>query len=308
MDVKCDYQRLLARALSGDDQEQAGNDAAVLGRRLAENEIGPADVARIHAAALDKHLAGQASDQRALALLQASRLLAEVMLWRGLSAGLLRHKQWADAELREVGRPLPLPPAGSQAEEMPPFRHPLAEATAFLERVAVTDPLTGIYNARHFHVAIEAQVQAAGESGSLLSLILLDVDALSRHNEVYGRRHGDEVLITMARLLMETTRRSDFVARCGGDEFAIILPHCTTRHAIALAERIRAVVQEHGFPDCLTASLGVATFPADAASDRELVNVTQQACYLAQRLGGNTVCTALVAEAEGIPAPEAEAA
>lgn len=302
MELKREYQRLLARALAGDEKQEQ-TEVAVLGRRLAENEVDAAEVARVHAAALDGHISAAPGDQRAMALLRASRLLAEVMSWRGVAAALARHKQWAEAQLRDLARALPPDPAAPEPSAAAGrFRHPLAEASAFLKRVAVTDPLTGIYNARHFHIAVEAQVKAARESGNLLSLLLVDVDGLNRCNEAHGRREGDEALAAVAKLLMENTRASDFVARCGGDEFAIILPNSTTRQALALAERIRRTAEEHGLPDALTVSLGVATFPTDAANDRELLNVTQQACYLAQRLGGNTVCTALVAEADVEPA------
>jgi len=304
MDFKGEYRKLFARAVSGADEQPDEDAAAALGRQLAENDVDADDVARVHAAAVEQCIAAQAADQWALSLLRASRLLAEVMLWRGVAVTLARHKQWAESGLRDLEPATePASPETQLEEAQPPFRQPLDEARAFLERVAVTDPLTGIYNARHFNVALEAQVKAARESGSPLSLLLMDVDGLNRYNEVHGRRQGDEALAMVARLLMGNTRRSDFVARCGGDEFAIILPNCTTRQALALAERIRRAVDEQGLPDELTASLGIATFPTDAASDRELVNVTQQACYLAQRLGGNTVCTALVAEVESACGP-----
>ena len=304
MDFKGEYRKLFARVVAGVDDQGNDDTAAALGRQLAESEVDPDDVARVHAAAVEQCIAAQAADQWALSLLRASRLLAEVMLWRGVAGTLARHKQWAESGLRDLGRVAETPSLRTEPEEpQPPFRQPLDQARAFLERVAVTDPLTGIYNARHFNVALEAQVKAARESATLLSLLLMDVDGLSRYNEVHGRRQGDEALAMVARLLMGNTRRSDFVARCGGDEFAIILPNCTARQALALAERIRCAVDEQGLPDGLTASLGIATFPTDAASDRELVNVTQQACYLAQRLGGNTVCTALVAEVEGARSP-----
>jgi diguanylate cyclase (GGDEF)-like protein len=300
MDYKGEYQHLLARAVAGDEDENPTG-AAALGRRLAESDVDAAEVARIHAAALERHVASAPLDQRAMTMLRASRVLAEVMLWRGVAESLLRQRQWAEMQLADILQPVPASAAAQEGAAPAPFRHPLVEANAYLELVAVTDPLTGIYNARHFHVAIEAQVKAARASGNLLSLLLVDLDCLSRYNEAFGRREGDEALAALAKLLMENTRASDFVARCGGDEFAVILPNNTTRQALALAERIRKVVEDRGLPDPLTVSLGVATFPTDAANERELVNVTQQACYLAQRLGGNTVCTALVADADTVP-------
>ena len=304
MDFKGEYRKLFARVVAGVDDQGNDDTAAALGRQLAESGVDPDDVARVHAAAVEQCIAAQAADQWALSLLRASRLLSEVMSWRGAAGCLLRHRQWAESGLRELGRGAEVASLRTEPEEpQAPFRQPLDEARALLERVAVTDPLTGVYNARHFNVALEAQVKSARESAGPLSLLLMDVDGLNRYNEVHGRRQGDEALAMVARLLMGNTRSRDFVARCGGDEFAIILPDCTTRQALALAERIRRAVDEQGMPGGLTASLGVATFPTDAAGDRELVNVTQQACYLAQRLGGNTVCTALVAEVEGARSP-----
>ena len=301
MDLDRDYHELLSRAIAGHEQQEPPA-AAEIGRWLAEHDVSAADIARIHAIALEQLVFAQPADRRAMALLRASRVLAEVMQCRGAAGCLLRQKQAAESELRDLERALP---TAETRRALGPFRHPLTEATAFLERVAVTDPLTGVYNARHFHIAIEAQVESARESGSPLSLLLVDVDGLSRCNEARGRREGDEALAALGRLLMDNTRASDFVARCGGDEFAIIMPGGTTRQALALAERLRRAVEQSELPDGLTVSLGVATFPTDAASERELVNVTHQACYLAQRLGGNTVCTALVAEVESVPAPGA---
>jgi len=300
MDFTQQYQRLLSQTIAG---EQEQTETAALGRLLAEHEIDCPELARVHAAALERHLSSAPRDLRAMIVLRSSRCLAEVMMWRGVAGALLQQKRWAEAQLSDVKRLVAgADNAPAPAETRSDFRHPLADASAFLERIAVTDPLTGIYNARHFHIAIEAQVKAAAEAGRPLSLLLIDVDCLNRVNEAYGRREGDEALAGLAKLLMANTRASDFVARCGGDEFAVVLPNCAARQALVLADRLRRVVEERRLGDGLAVSVGVATFPTDAAGDRELINVTQQACYLAQRLGGNTVCTALVAEAEVKPA------
>jgi len=166
------------------------------------------------------------------------------------------------------------------------------------ERLAVTDGLTGLYNRRHFYELLEREVASAKRyDDHQVSLIIVDTDNLKVYNDTYGHLAGDALLRELAQLLTQNTRKMDVVARYGGDEFVILLPHTDKEHAIALAERIRADVQEcefcveEGLPvGKVTVSLGVAACPEDALGAEDLVRAADMALFEAKKPGGNRVC------------------
>ncbi len=125
----------------------------------------------------------------------------------------------------------------------------------------------------------------------------MDTENLKVYNDTYGHLAGDALLRELAQLLTQNTRKVDVVARYGGDEFVIFLPHTDKEHAAALAERIRAGVQECEF--CVeegllvggvTISLGVAACPEDALGAEDLVRAADGALFEAKKRGGNKVC------------------
>jgi len=139
--------------------------------------------------------------------------------------------------------------------------------------MAVTDPLTGLYNRRYMETHGEALVDEAANRGKALSMLLLDLDYFKRVNDQYGHFVGDRVLKELASRLKAQVRRLDIVCRVGGEEFVILLPGADVAIAWRVAERIRRAIAEEKFDVGekpgellldLTASIGIAGFESPA--------------------------------------------
>jgi diguanylate cyclase (GGDEF)-like protein/putative nucleotidyltransferase with HDIG domain len=154
-------------------------------------------------------------------------------------------------------------------------------------RLALTDPLTGLGNHRHFHDRLERELKAAEASGSPFSLCLLDIDDFKRVNDLYGHPTGDLVLARLA----NTLRQNGEAFRLGGDEFALLLPKQTECEAVGTGEaivgRISGIGLEH--VGSVTISAGIATFPSQAPDRGELIRLADSALYWAKENGKNRV-------------------
>lgn len=165
------------------------------------------------------------------------------------------------------------------------------------EQLATTDGLTGLTNHRVFQERLEAKVAEAQRYGRKLALLLADVDHFKSVNDTYGHPVGDEVLRGVARILAQEARATDLVARHGGEEFAIVMPETDGVGAGVIAERIRERVAAEVFdtglgPLRVTISLGLATFPADAARKPDLLETADGCLYAAKRGGRNRTVAA----------------
>ena len=172
-----------------------------------------------------------------------------------------------------------------------------------VERQAVTDELTGLFNRRRFQEAMATEVERSKRFGQPVGLVLLDLDDFKTVNDTYGHQQGDLVLREVARVLRETSREIDEPARYGGEELAVVLPGTDLEGAYNLAERVRAGIEELALPLldgegtlAVTASFGVATLPGSADDMRELVAAADEALYRAKRAGKNRTV-----RAEGSP-------
>ncbi len=152
-------------------------------------------------------------------------------------------------------------------------------------RLALTDPLTGLGNHRHFHDRVERELAEADQRGKDFSLCLVDVDDFKRVNDLYGHPAGDTVLAQIAANL----RQNGEAFRLGGDEFAVLLPQSDETEAVAAAsaivDRVSALALDH--IGSVTVSAGVATFPTQAPSRLELVRLADSALYWAKEHGKN---------------------
>ncbi len=160
-----------------------------------------------------------------------------------------------------------------------------------VEKLAITDDLTQVYNYRFLKSALRREIKRAGRFRQDLSIVMIDVDNLKSYNDRHGHLRGSFLLRELAGLFAEQVRSFDLVAKYGGDEFTLILPQTGREGARVAAERMRTSVEAHTFPLArrgdITVSLGVATFPADAADPISLLQAADRALYLAKQRGKN---------------------
>jgi diguanylate cyclase (GGDEF)-like protein len=170
-----------------------------------------------------------------------------------------------------------------------------------LVEAALRDPLTGLYSRRHFQERFAAEVAVAHRHGRPLSLLVADVDHFKRVNDRHGHLAGDEVLKTVARALTQGIRIEDILARFGGEEFVILAREADATAAMALAERLRQLVEvaqtswESGddvpIGISVTVSIGVAQLAPDQ-NERDLFQRADGAAYEAKKQGRNRVLLA----------------
>lgn len=163
-----------------------------------------------------------------------------------------------------------------------------------VSRRAITDPLTGLWNRRHFDDQLKRVVAETDRFGGDCSLILVDVDHFKAVNDKYGHDTGDTVLKHISTVLCDAVRTVDLCARYGGEELAILLPQTAEQGAFELAERLRAMLEARptsagGEAIPVTASFGVATYPRPVPYGDWLVLAADKALYEAKAAGRNCV-------------------
>lgn len=160
-----------------------------------------------------------------------------------------------------------------------------------LELQANTDGLTNVWNYRYFKMRIAEEMERAKRYERYLSLVIIDVDHFKEFNDQYGHQKGDMVLKGVTKVLRATKRTSDVLARYGGDEFVVILPETDKEGAKSLVERSVENLQKVKFPflnnDKVTISAGLATFPNDADTEKQLLEIADKALYKAKGAGRN---------------------
>ena len=176
--------------------------------------------------------------------------------------------------------------------------HHVRIVMAQLHSAAQTDSLTGLLNRRAFDDAFGRELARAQRAGDPLGVVILDLDGFKRFNDNRGHQEGDLALQRLGLVLADKTRAGDVMARIGGEEFALLVPNSDTPGVLVLAERLRRGVEvEFGGDGNLTASCGVASYPANGETSAALVTAADRALYKAKRQGRNRV----VAAPEGAP-------
>jgi diguanylate cyclase (GGDEF)-like protein len=182
-----------------------------------------------------------------------------------------------------------------------------ARLSQSLQRVAITDDLTQVYNYRFLRTALRREMKRSSRSRTPFTLLMVDVDHLKEYNDRFGHLRGSRVLRELARVLARRVRGMDLVAKYGGDEFTVILPETGRSGGQLVAERIRASVEAHHFPRVnpgnITVSVGIALFPEDGIQPATLIAASDAALYAAKQSGRNRV-----AEATGLTLSSLEAA
>lgn len=165
-----------------------------------------------------------------------------------------------------------------------------------LERQALTDPMTKLFNRRYLSEVTKPLLELMYRNSSKLSVILLDIDKFKQINDTYGHQIGDDVIIELAETLQTYTRKSDIICRFGGEEFLILLPETTMDGALSLAEVLRLEVEKlvmvfaQNIELRFTISIGVSTVEKGEQTLDGVITRADSALYAAKENGRNKVC------------------
>jgi diguanylate cyclase (GGDEF)-like protein len=179
------------------------------------------------------------------------------------------------------------------------------EGQSELERLSITDALTGLFNRRHLMGTLANEVQRSRRLRRTFSVLMADVDHFKPYNDANGHLAGDAALVKVAEILRKATRGVDSVARYGGEEFLVMLLEAPMATAAIVAERIRARVASEPFDGGkVTMSIGIAEYPSHGDTPEELIASADAAMYKAKSQGRNRVVAASGGIPQEPPAPE----
>lgn len=168
------------------------------------------------------------------------------------------------------------------------------ERAEVMEKLSVTDPLTGLYNRRFLERRLDEELSRSSRQELQFAVMLLDLDNFKRYNDLCGHLAGDQSLKRVASLLRTSAREMDILTRYGGEEFCLVLPGTGKAEAVLVAERIRRTIEQEPFAGeadlpggRLTTSIGLAAFPEDGQSEQDLLHAADLALYQAKHDGRN---------------------
>lgn len=163
------------------------------------------------------------------------------------------------------------------------------------QKLAITDDLTKLYNNRYVNQRLNEMIREHHRNGKPFSVLFMDLDGFKGVNDRYGHLIGGRTLIEIGKVIFNTVRTQDMVARYGGDEFIVIMPDAIAEDALQMAERIRLAILSHDFQDALqreihlSASFGISVCPDHAESLTELIQKADNAMYKVKYSGKNAV-------------------
>lgn len=164
-----------------------------------------------------------------------------------------------------------------------------------LERLSVTDELTGLFNRRYFLRKLEETAAQQDRYGGEFSLVAVDLDHFKAINDAYGHPVGDAVLKRFGELIQRRVRKSDVVARTGGEEFLILMPQTSLENAAQVAEDLRGAIENESFVGDesqnfrVTLSAGVVSCTDEVVTVRDLLSICDRSLYRAKRQGRNRI-------------------
>ncbi len=163
-----------------------------------------------------------------------------------------------------------------------------------LQKMAVTDELTQLYNYRAFRHQLHLEISRSKRFKMPLSVLMMDIDYFKLYNDRFGHPAGDQLLTQFARILNSNIREVDFLARYGGEEFVLLLPGTDKKSGKIVAEKLRKQIENASFPyasgmpeKAVTMSVGISTYPDDTSNEERLVNLADNALYQAKNNGRN---------------------
>ncbi len=169
-----------------------------------------------------------------------------------------------------------------------------------IHELTITDDCTNLYNARHMDFILETEIYRSQRYGYEFSLVFIDLDHFKGVNDKHGHLVGSKLLAEVGQMVKNACRRIDFAFRYGGDEFVIVLPQSSKENAYVVARRLHRMIgettwlQSDGLSVHFTASLGVASYPADAKSKVELLRLADEAMYMVKNTTRDGVAAARV--------------
>ena len=158
------------------------------------------------------------------------------------------------------------------------------------------DDVTDLYNQRYLPMVLDKEIARATREKGTFAVLFLDIDYFKAVNDTCGHLVGSQILVEISEIIKDQIRTSDFAFRYGGDEFVVLLPQTDVDKAQVVAERIREAVEANGFSIegvpaeiKLTVSIGLSGFPQHATTSEEIIQLADDAMYLAKNKSRNTV-------------------
>jgi diguanylate cyclase (GGDEF)-like protein len=285
------------RAASLDALTRAG--LAVVGVASGAAAIVALRKSRPHVVILDTNLKGISADELTRHIVREQEGVPLILCGDTEATTPRRHATIAAGAFDYFQLPAELSLLLARTEQLVKLKRELDRLRAEADR----DYLTGLANRRRFRTALGQELERWRRYRVSCSLLLVDIDFLKRVNDTHGHSAGDAVIRHVSAALTELSRDNDTAARLGGEEFALLLAGATEASALAAAERLREAVSAHEVESIgyVTVSIGVASCPAQATSERTLYAACDAALYRAKGEGRN--CSILAPAVSSNAAP-----
>ncbi len=167
-----------------------------------------------------------------------------------------------------------------------------------IHELTITDDCTALYNARHLHFVLDAEIYRSNRYNYEFSVIFIDLDHFKLVNDTHGHLVGSKLLWMIGDVIKDNLRLIDYAFRYGGDEFVVLLPQTPKEQALTVVRRIKDLLNskvffgEEGLNVKVTASFGVAAFPADARTRKEILRMADEAMYVVKNSTRNNIALA----------------